>query len=50
MPVTTPRKLFVNLSVRDLEKSKASFAELGFAFNPPFTDAMAPGALQPEQP
>jgi predicted lactoylglutathione lyase len=41
MPVTRPRKLFVNLSVRHLEKSKAFFAELGFTFNPQFTDANA---------
>ena len=37
----TPRKLFVNLAVRDLEKSKAFFARLGFSFNPQFTDEKA---------
>ena len=35
----TPRKLFLNLPVRDLERSKAFFAKLGFAFNPQFTNA-----------
>ena len=32
------RKIFVNLAVRDLEKSKAFFSALGFSFNPRFTD------------
>jgi predicted lactoylglutathione lyase len=32
------RKLFVNLAVRDLERSKAFFAGLGFTFNPKFTN------------
>ncbi len=36
-----PRKLFVNLAVRDLEASKAFFAKLGFEFDPRFTDAKA---------
>lgn len=35
------RQLFVNLPVRDLERSKAFFARLGFEFNPRFTDANA---------
>ncbi len=35
------RKLFVNLPVRDLERSKAFFAALGFTFNPQFTDQNA---------
>ena len=35
------RKIFVNLPVRDLERSKSFFAELGFAFNPQFTDDKA---------
>lgn len=34
----TPRKLFVNLSTRDLPRAKAFFAKLGFTFNPQFTD------------
>ena len=35
------RKLFVNLPVRDLERSKAFFTKLGFEFNPRFTDEKA---------
>ncbi len=35
------RKLFVNLSVKDLERSKAFFTKLGFTFNPQFTDEKA---------
>ena len=35
------RMLFVNLAVRDLERSKRFFAALGFGFNPQFTDANA---------
>lgn len=38
---TLPRKLFVNLPVRDLEKATQFFAALGFTFNPQFTDANA---------
>jgi uncharacterized protein len=34
----TTRKIFVNLAVRDLERSKGFFAKLGFGFNPKFTD------------
>jgi uncharacterized protein len=41
MTAATHRKLFVNLSVRDLERSKAFFAQLGFAFDPKFTDENA---------
>jgi len=36
-----PRKLFVNMAVRDLKKSMAFFAALGFEFNPKFTDEKA---------
>ena len=32
------RKMFVNLAVGNLEKSKAFFSGLGFSFNPKFTD------------
>jgi predicted lactoylglutathione lyase len=32
------RKLFVNLPVRDLRRSVDFFTELGFTFNPNFTD------------
>ena len=35
------RKIFVNLAVRDLERSKAFFERLGFRFNPKFTDDKA---------
>ncbi|NUO49087.1 MAG: glyoxalase/bleomycin resistance/extradiol dioxygenase family protein [Polyangiaceae bacterium] len=38
---TKPRQLFVNIAVRDLERSKAFFAKLGFSFNPKFTDDKA---------
>src|SRR5690349_12142708 len=43
--MTTPshpgRMLFVNMPVADLERSKSFFAELGFSFNPAFTDDTA---------
>lgn len=35
------REIFVNLAVRDLEKSKAFFTTLGFQFNLQFTDEKA---------
>src|SRR5262245_52561939 len=35
------RKIFVNLPVHDLPKSKDFFGKLGFAFNAQFTDATA---------
>jgi uncharacterized protein len=41
MAATTARKMFVNLAVRDLEKSKDFFSALGFSFNPKFTDDKA---------
>ena len=41
MTTATHRKLFVNLAVRDLERSKEFFARLGFTFEPKFTDANA---------
>jgi hypothetical protein len=41
MATATPRKLFVNLPVRDLKKSMDFFATLGFTFNPQFTDENA---------
>ena len=37
----TPRKMFVNLAVRDLKKSMDFFRKLGFEFNPKFTDDKA---------
>lgn len=33
--------IFVNIAVRDLDKSKAFFESLGFTFNPQFTDSTA---------
>jgi predicted lactoylglutathione lyase len=33
-----PRKIFVNLAVGDLKRSMGFFSELGFGFNPQFTD------------
>lgn len=36
-----PTSIFVNLPVKDLEKSKAFFGKLGFTFNPHFTDETA---------
>jgi uncharacterized protein len=41
MQVTNPRKIFVNLPVRDLGRAKAFFTALGFPFNPQFTDDKA---------
>ncbi|HEX9464470.1 MAG TPA: VOC family protein [Alphaproteobacteria bacterium] len=34
-------KIFVNLPVKNLDKSMAFFKQLGFTFNPQFTDATA---------
>jgi predicted lactoylglutathione lyase len=31
-------QVFINLPVKDLDKSKAFFAHLGYSFNPQFTD------------
>ena len=41
MAARNGRKLFVNLSVRDLKRSMEFFAKLGFEFNPRFTDDKA---------
>ena len=35
------RKIFVNIAVKDLEKSKAFYTGLGFFCNPQFTDSTA---------
>jgi uncharacterized protein len=35
------RQIYVNLPVRDLERSKSFFAALGYSFNPQFTDEKA---------
>lgn len=32
--MTNPRKLFVNLPVRDLQKTRDFFSALGFSYNP----------------
>ena len=36
-----PSKIFVNLPVKDLDKSKAFFGKLGYTFNAQFTDETA---------
>ncbi len=33
-----PRKIFVNLPIKDMARSKAFFSALGFTFNPQFTN------------
>jgi uncharacterized protein len=38
MASNTPRKIFVNLPVKDLNRSKEFFSKLGFEFNPQFTN------------
>ena len=38
MAAATSRKLFVNLAVEDLDRSVEFFTNLGFSFNPQFTD------------
>lgn len=38
---TATRKIFVNLAVQDLDKSVEFFTQLGFAFDPDFTDEQA---------
>jgi predicted lactoylglutathione lyase len=35
------KQIFVNLPVKDLDKSKAFFAALGYTFNPQYTDENA---------
>ena len=35
------REIFINIAVRDLDKSKAFYAALGFSFNAKFTDDKA---------
>lgn len=41
MNVVSSRKIFVNLPVSDLSKSVDFFTQLGFEFNPQFTDENA---------
>jgi len=40
-----PRMLFLNLPVKDLQRSMQFFAKLGFSFNPQFTDETAAAML-----
>lgn len=37
----TTENVFINLPVKDLEKTKAFFSAIGFAFNPQFTNELA---------
>ncbi|MEI2431823.1 hypothetical protein RDV84_09630 [Lysobacter yananisis] len=39
--MTTHAQLFVNLPVQDLDRSVAFFTQLGYSFNPQFTDENA---------
>ena len=41
MGSATSRKIFVNLAVKDLDRSVDFFTKLGFAFDPRFTDEQA---------
>ena len=36
--MTTATKIFVNVSVKDLKRSKEFFSKLGYTFNPQFTN------------
>lgn len=49
MAVSKPRKLFVNLPVRDLKKSMAFFERLGFSYNKQFTDDKAACLIMSEE-
>lgn len=42
---TTPRKLFVNIPVSNVQRSIIFFESLGFTFNPQFTDATSTAML-----
>jgi len=41
MASSSTRKMFLNLAVQDVKRSIAFFTELGFTFNPEFTDDKA---------
>jgi predicted lactoylglutathione lyase len=41
MATGSSRKIFVNLAVKDLDKTVGFFTELGFSFDPRFTDEQA---------
>src|SRR3546814_19619307 len=45
----TPRMIFVNLPVADLEKSKAFYEAIGFTNEPRFTDETAAAMVWSEQ-
>ncbi|WP_240755455.1 VOC family protein [Nocardioides iriomotensis] len=49
MTTSAPRMMFVNLPVSDLERSRAYFGELGFAFNDVFSDSNAASLVINEQ-
>src|SRR3712207_6570803 len=49
VPAHPGRMLFVNIPVANLERSKAFFAQLGFSYNPMFTDETAACMLVGEQ-
>ena len=39
------KQIFVNLAVEDLQKSRAFFGELGFSFNPKFSNDQGAGMI-----
>ena len=43
------RKMFLNLAVRDLNRTKEFFTALGFTFNPKFTDENAASMIVSEE-
>ncbi len=45
MSAPQPQMIFVNLPVKDLEKSKAFFTALGYSFNPTYTNDDAAGMV-----
>jgi uncharacterized protein len=45
----TPRTVFVNLPVKDLDRSVRFFTGLGFTFNPDFTDERATAMIVNEE-
>ena len=45
MSAPQPQMIFVNLPVKDLEKSKAFFSALGYSFNPTYTNDDAAGMV-----
>ena len=49
IPAHPGRMLFLNIPVGDLARSKAFFTELGFVFNPTFTDETAACMMIGEQ-